>query len=118
MTKSGGEFYTSPEMRTTTAFKDIPGLLKKAVHVNFLKEDDRVYLVEAAPRAFGKKLKLAGAIKLEPSGASTTLTWISSDPAIATVSAKGVVNGRKKGTVTITVTTANGKTARAKVKVK
>ena len=66
----------------------------------------------------GKKLKLAGAIKLEPSGASTTLTWKSSDPAIATVSAKGVVNGRKKGTVTITVTTANGKTARAKVKVK
>jgi len=59
MTKSGGEFYTSPEMRTTSAFKDIPGLLKKAVHVNFLKEDGRVYLVEAAPRAFGKKLKLA-----------------------------------------------------------
>jgi len=66
----------------------------------------------------GKKLKLANQIRLKPSGMATQYTWTSSDPAIATVSAKGVVKGRKKGIVTITVTTANGKTARAKVKVK
>lgn len=66
----------------------------------------------------GKKLKLASKITLTPSGVKTTYTWISSDPNIATVSAKGVVKGIKKGTVTITVTTANGKTATTKVKVK
>ena len=66
----------------------------------------------------GKTLKLAGQIKLTPSGVTTTYTWTSSDPSIATVSSKGVVKGVKKGTVTITVRTANGKTATTKVKVK
>lgn len=40
------------------------------------------------------------------------------DPSIATVSVKGVVKGIKKGTVTITVTSSNGKTASTKIKVK
>ena len=66
----------------------------------------------------GKTLKLAGKIKLTPSGVTTTYTWNSSDPGIATVSVKGVVKGLKKGTVTITVVTANGKSAKVKVKVK
>ena len=66
----------------------------------------------------GKTLKLVGQIKLTPSGAKTTYTWNSSDPGIATVSGKGVVKGMKKGTATITVTTANGKSARVKIKVK
>lgn len=66
----------------------------------------------------GKTLKLAGQIQLTPSGVTSTYTWTSSDPSIATVSAKGVVKGEKKGTVTITVITANGKTARMKVRVK
>ncbi len=66
----------------------------------------------------GKKLKLAKQIRLEPSGIATRYTWTSSDPSVATVSAKGVVRGRKKGTATITVTTANGKTAKVRVKVK
>ena len=57
-------------------------------------------------------------IKLTPAGATSACTWISSDPGIATVSAKGVVKGVKKGTVTIIVTTANGLTAQTKVKVK
>lgn len=65
----------------------------------------------------GKTLKLAGEIELKPTGASTTYTWISSDPSIATINAKGAVKGVKKGTVTITVSTANGKSAKTKVKV-
>ena len=65
----------------------------------------------------GKTLKLAGEIELEPSDAPTTYTWISSDPSIATVNPKGVVKGVKKGKVTITVRTANGKSAETKVKV-
>ena len=64
----------------------------------------------------GKTLKLAG--KLTPSGVTTTYTWNSSDPSVATVSVKGVVKGLKKGTVTITVTSSNGKTASTKIKVK
>ena len=66
----------------------------------------------------GKTLKLASKIKLTPSGATSAYTWTSSDPSIATVSAKGVVKGVKKGTVTISVTTANGKTAEVIIRVK
>ena len=66
----------------------------------------------------GKRLKLAGEIRLKPSGASSACTWVSSDPGIATVSAKGVMKGMSKGTATITVTTANGKSARTTVNVK
>ena len=65
----------------------------------------------------GKTLKLAGQLKLTPAGVTTTYTWKSSDPSVATVSGKGVVKGIKKGTVTITVTSSNGKTARTKVRV-
>ncbi len=56
-------------------------------------------------------------VKLTPANAETTLTWTSSDKSIATVSAKGLVKGVKKGSATITVTTRNGKTASIKVKV-
>ena len=65
-----------------------------------------------------KTLKLAGQIKLTLSGVTSNCTWVSSDPSIATVSAKGVVKGVKRGTVTITVTTANGKSAKVNIKVK
>ena len=64
------------------------------------------------------KLKLAGKIEQTPAGVDTGYTWISLDPAIATVSAKGVVKGVKKGTATIIVTTANGLSANVKVTVK
>lgn len=40
-----------------------------------------------------------------------SLTWASSDASIATVTATGVVQGIKAGTVTITATTSNGKKA-------
>ncbi len=66
----------------------------------------------------GKSLNLANKIKVTPSDTTGSCTWSSSDPGIATVSAKGVVKGVKKGTVTITVATANGKSAKVKVKVK
>lgn len=66
----------------------------------------------------GKKLDLAKEINLTPSGVKTKYTWTTSDAAIATVSGKGVVKGVKKGIVTITVKTANGKKAKVKVTVK
>jgi len=55
-----------------------------------------------------------------PSNASNKkVTWKSSNSKIATVSSTGKIKGIKKGTVTITVTTADGKkTAKCKVTVK
>ena len=64
----------------------------------------------------GKKLTLK--VTLKPAGAATKLTWKSSNPKIASVSAKGVVKALKKGKVTITVKTANGLSAKVKIKVK
>ena len=66
----------------------------------------------------GKKLNLSKKVRLSPSGITSALSWSSSDPAIATVSGRGIVKGVKKGTVTITVQTANGKKASIKVTVK
>ncbi|EPL1953323.1 Ig-like domain-containing protein [Citrobacter freundii] len=39
---------------------------------------------------------------LAPAGATDTVTWESSDPEVATVSASGVVTGVAAGTATIT----------------
>lgn len=41
---------------------------------------------------------------MTPANASTTVTWSSSDPSVATVDADGVVTGVSKGTATITAT--------------
>lgn len=53
---------------------------------------------------------LAMTYTLTPSNATTTLTWYSDDPSIATVSSSGVVKGIKAGSTYINVRTANGKT--------
>lgn len=47
-----------------------------------------------------------------------TLKWKSSNPKIASVSAKGVVTAKKKGKATITVTAANGLKATCTIRVK
>ena len=64
----------------------------------------------------GQTLKLKATVS--PSGASTTLKWSSSNKAVAKVSSSGKVTAKKKGTATITVKTANGKKAKAKITVK
>ena len=66
------------------------------------------------------KLPLGDALTLTPvltpADAQTTYTWKSSKKSVATVSG-GVVKGKKTGTATITVTTANKKKASVKIRV-
>ena len=68
--------------------------------------------------AVGKALALGKRVKLTPAKAVTTLTWTSSNPAVATVDENGKVTAVSKGKVTITVTTHNGKKAKIKLTVK
>lgn len=56
--------------------------------------------------------------KLSSGSASNKLTFTSSKKKVATVTGKGVVTGKKKGTATITVKTYNNKKATIKVTVK
>ena len=53
-----------------------------------------------------------------PSTATSTVTWTSSKPEVATVSANGLVTGVKKGTCVITATLENGLTQTCKVDVR
>ena len=55
---------------------------------------------------------------LTPASAYTTYKWSSSNTTVASVNSSGKVGARAVGTATITVTTANGKTATCKVTVK
>lgn len=62
-----------------------------------------------------------GALKATISPGNTdfkTVTWASSNPAIASVDSKGKIKGWAKGTATITVRTTNGYTASCTVTVK
>ena len=69
-----------------------------------------------------KKLEVGSSVTLKatvsPSNAENkTLTWSSSNSAVAVVSSSGKVTAKKKGTATITVKTVNGKKATCKVTV-
>lgn len=71
--------------------------------------------------ATSKTLKVGKAVKLyatiSPSNAEKKITWTSSSPSVATVTAGGSVIAKKAGTTTITAKTVNGKKATCKVKV-
>lgn len=76
----------------------------------------KVELVKkAATISVGYYIKLA--CTLSPQDASTQYSWKSSDTSIATVSTLGYVKGLSEGSVTITVTTANGLTAESVITV-
>ena len=64
----------------------------------------------------GKKLTLKA--RLFPTNAESRLKWRSTKPKVVRVSSKGLVTALKKGVATIIVTTANGKNARVKIRVK
>ena len=63
----------------------------------------------------GKSVTLKA--KVSPSGAAQKVTWISSDPSVASVSAKGKVKAKSDGIVTVMARTGNGKLAACEVTV-
>lgn len=76
-----------------------------------------IKLSTAATLEVGKTQKLTASIN--PVNASNQkVSWKSSDPSVATVSSNGTITAKKKGTTTVTVTTADGfKRATCKVTV-
>ena len=56
--------------------------------------------------------------RLYPSGATSTVSWKSSNSKVATVDRTGLVTGVRKGKATVTVRTGNGKTATCRVTVR
>lgn len=69
-------------------------------------EPTGVSLSSPSPIKIGQTIKLTPS--LTPSNASTTFSWNSSSPNIASVDGSGNVTGKSEGTTRITVRTANG----------
>lgn len=76
---------------------------------------DSVTLPENINIGVGESRKLSAT--LTPGNAKAELSWISSDASVATISADGVLTGKKVGKAWITVTTSNGKTDSVEVTV-
>lgn len=70
---------------------------------------------KSATLKVGETLQLTATVS--PAQVTRKLTWSSGSKKIATVSSTGLVKALKKGTVTITVKTGNGRKAKIKIKV-
>ena len=66
---------------------------------------------------YAKTYRLSATINPSDTTQSKTLTWTSSNTAIATVNSVGLITAKKIGTAVITVKTSNGKTAKCTVTV-
>lgn len=62
--------------------------------------------------------KVTYQLKAKLSGGTSSITWTSNNPAVATVNKSGLVTGKKAGTASIFATLPNGKYASCKVTVK
>lgn len=69
-------------------------------------------------KTIAKKKSFRIKVSLPAGSASNQITYSSSKPSVAKVSAKGKVTGKKKGKAVITVKTYNGVTAKITIKVK
>lgn len=89
--------------------------LKATVRVRVVKAPTKVALsAKKLSVEVGQTTQLTAKVT---SGASSVLTWKSSDPGVATVDAEGRVTGVKAGTATVAVKTFNNKYAKCAVTV-
>lgn len=87
--------------------------MKKVTSVSSLTDSKTVYLAQ------GKTLKLKTTVTVTPNkSANRKVTYKSSNKNIATVTAKGVIKGKKAGNATITLTSKKDNKKKATVKVK
>lgn len=96
---------------------------KQTCQVNVVAKDEKIVLVEKLTITGKKEVMVASTIKLTASispkdATNKNLKWQSSNSKIATVDQNGKVKGIKTGSVTITVTSENGKKATYKIEVK
>lgn len=94
----------------------------RKVTVQVMKKAEKKLAIKKGPRSLkkGKKLKLKVQAKPGKKLASDQYYWKTSSAKKATVSAKGIVKAKQKGTVRITVyaTDGSGKKASVKLQVK
>lgn len=78
----------------------------------------KVTTLKANTKKISVKVKKTKKIKVTPAKKDSVKSYVSSNKKVATVSKKGVVTGKKKGTATIIVTTKKGAVATIPVTVK
>ena len=104
---------------TITARSRTNKKVKASIKVVVLPQVKKIRITNAP-----KKLDLSGKksatlkVEVSPKEASSSVTWKSSNPAVAKVSSKGVVKAVSPGTVTITAKAKDGSKKKATVKIK
>ena len=115
-TVSAGGYVTAIKAGTTNIMVKTENNLSAKCKVTVVPAPTAVQLPESIEILEGYDKILTPT--LVPSNAVTTYKWSSSDTSVATVSTDGKVTAKVAGTVDITVTTANNKTATCHVIVK
>lgn len=94
-----------------TAISLADGSIFEAFYVNVAVLPESITIVQPSSTVMDINGTLALSATVSPNNATNkTVTWTSSDTSVATVSASGVVTAKAPGTVTIAVSTFNGKT--------
>ncbi len=88
----------------------------KKINVKTIQATELKLPISAKTMKIGEEFPLQP--KVNPADTTDTITYTSSNPAIATVTTNGIIKAHKAGNVTITVKTSSGKKAVIKVTVK
>ena len=110
----------SPKPTPTAKVTGTPSLATNSPSQNEQSgEKDAVTKITAkAKLTIGKGESVALSVKTVPASGKTTLQYSSSDKNVVTVSAKGVIKGKKKGTAKVTITAPSGVKKKVTVQVK
>ena len=118
LTKKGDTYYRYADFKLIGIKGSLAEEYAKAFGLEFV-DGSKATSVKLNKKSF--KLGVGEIYTLEmdviPNVAGEVCKWSSSDKSVATVNSKGVVTGKKSGTATITLKSANGKTATCKVTV-